>query len=276
MKVVVLGNTGMLGHMLQKVLTKQLDSHVIGFGRESLELYPRTLNQIGTKLTSLLGHDTDWVINCMGATKPYFNSIGDLTNPLYTNSVFPHQLAQWAELMSVKVIHITTDCVYDGCIGRYDERAPHCPQDLYGKSKSLGEPFNCMVLRTSIIGPEADGRSRHFLSWVKKQDGKRAKGFDNHKWNGLTTLELSYVISDIIDASIYNNGIFHIFSDDVTKFQMFRIIADVYGLDIEIDKHKTRLPVDRRLRTVKELNDIVGPHKFKDMIEELYEYEQKT
>jgi len=273
-KVAILGNTGMLGHMVEKVLSRQMDFCVTGFGRESLDIYPRTLNQMGTKLTHLLGFDTQWIINCAGATKPYFDKASDLTIPLFINAIFPHQLAKWAELMpDTRVIHITTDCVYDGIIGRYNENAPHSAQDLYGKSKSIGEPKNCMVLRTSIIGPEIEGRARHFLSWIKSQDGQSTKGFTNHMWNGVTTLELSYIISEIICGYFYDEGTQHIFSDDVSKYEMVSVIKDEYGLDIDLQPHETKYPVDRRLRTVKELNELFVPHTFREMIRELKEWE---
>jgi dTDP-4-dehydrorhamnose reductase len=171
--VAILGNNGMLGHVVEKVVNRQLDMRARGFGRESLELYPKGLDEIGGKLTDLLGDDTDWVINCMGATKPYFNNCTDLSIPIYTNALFPHQLALWAELVpnGPKVIHITTDCVYNGIVGEYNEYSTHGAKDKYGRSKSLGEPKNCMNLRTSIIGPELDGQSKHFLSWIKSRHG---------------------------------------------------------------------------------------------------------
>lgn len=250
-----------------------MDLAVNGFGREALELIPRSLNKIGAKLTELLGFDTAWVINCMGATKPYFDNASDLTLPIYSNAIFPHQLAKWAELMHTNVIHITTDCVYDGYVGRYDERSPHSAQDLYGKSKSIGEPDNCMVIRTSIIGPEKEGRSKHFLSWVKSQKGKPTNGYANHLWNGVTTLELAYIIADVICSYYYENEVFHIFSSDISKHDMIKQISDVYGLDIDLKQVEADVDCDRRLRTIKALNDLTSPKPFIEMIQELKEFE---
>ncbi len=262
-KVAILGNTGMLGHVVERVLSRQMDLQVNGFGRESLDLRPTTLNKMGAKLTTLLGHDTQWVINCMGATKPYFNGCSDLSIPIYANALFPHQLAQWAELMphGPNVVHITTDCVYDGMVGRYKEDAPHSPPDVYGKSKSLGEPKNCMNLRTSIIGPELNGRKKHFLTWIKSrhEDEEPTRGYTNHMWNGVTTLELAYGIADIICGNLYEPELFHIFSEDVSKYEMVAQIADVYGLDINLKSYKTTYDIDRRLRTSKGLNDLLRP-----------------
>jgi dTDP-4-dehydrorhamnose reductase len=276
MKVAILGNTGMLGHIVQDVLKKNISFSVNGFGRESIDLVPSTLNKIGTKLSALLGFDTDYVINCLGATKPMFDKATDLSTPLYVNAIFPHQLAQWGELSKTKVIHVTTDCVYDGCIGRYDERAPSSALDHYGKSKSLGEPDNCMVIRTSIIGPEFGDRKRHFLSWVKSMANQSTKGFTNHLWNGITTLEFARILSDIISFDMYEGGTHHVYSTDITKHEMVKVISEVYGLDIQLEEHKTKYSCDRRLRTINSFNWSVAPKPYDEMIKDMFWYEVKN
>jgi len=281
MKVAVLGNTGMLGGMLERTLKRMDGIEVKGYGRETLDLFPRSLNQIGGLLTKILGFDTDYVVNCMGATKPYFNDCSDLSIPIYANALFPHQLAQWAELVprDIKIIHITTDCVYDGLMGAYDEFDIHSPPDVYGKSKSLGEPPNAMCLRTSIIGPEFNSNKKHFLSWVKSLsgNGEKAKGFINHFWNGLTTLELSYAIAEIMISGLYETNVFHMFSTDISKYEMVRLITEIYDLDIEIEQFRAPVAIDRRLRSVSGLNDVISPAPFNVMIKELrdWEYNEK-
>lgn len=274
-KIAVLGNTGMLGGMVESVLSRIGRYDVYGLNRADIELHPMSLNAVGKILSIQITQDTEWIINCMGATKPYFNT-SDLSIPIYANGLFPHQLAQWAELRGGgKVIHITTDCVFDGKEGCYNELDPHSPPDFYGKSKSMGEPRNCMVLRTSIVGPEFGKNSKHFLSWVKSLDGneEEVKGFTNHWWNGITTLELAYAISDVIYGNLYEPDLFHLFSSDITKYDMVRVIAHHYNLDIKIKPHEAGVSVDRRLRTVKGLNDVVNPNPFSEMIQELVDWE---
>tara|TARA_Y100000593_G_C4235388_1_gene299223 strand:- start:31 stop:867 length:837 start_codon:yes stop_codon:yes gene_type:complete len=276
MKVAVLGQNGMLGHVVKDVLQLNHFAQVEGFGRETLDIYPRKLNDMGTKLSLLLNHKTDYVINCIGAIKPTFNLSSDLSIPIYTNAVFPHQLAIWGELTGTKIIHITTDCVFSGSLGKYTETSVHDALDEYGKSKSLGEPKNAMVIRTSILGPEMGGRNRSFLSWIKGQDGKTVNGFTNHYWNGLTTLELAHHLVDIIDADLWTPGVFHVFSEDVTKYDMVKKIADAYQLDIGVEEHETDHPVDRTLRTTEELNEYLQPASFETMIYDLVEYEKNA
>lgn len=272
MKVAVLGQDGMLGHVVKRVLIGE-GFNVVALGRESLDVYPRTLNGLGTKLSGLLGFDTDYVVNCIGAIKPSFDAATDISPLIYTNAVFPHQLATWGELTETAIIHITTDCVFNGSLGKYTEESPHDAIDFYGRSKSVGEPSNAMVLRTSIFGPEKGGRARSLLSWIKSQNGKTINGYTNHYWNGLTTLELANCLVDIIDADLYTKGLFHVFSEDVTKYDMVKIISESYGFDIAVNEFETDECVDRTLRTVEQLNDYLRPNKFADMVDELVVFE---
>jgi len=273
MRVAVLGNTGMLGHVVETICRGETET--IGFGRESLDVFPRKLNDMGTKLSTLMGHDTDYVINCIGAIKPTFASAVDYSVPIYTNAVFPHQLATWGELTQTKIIHITTDCVYSGGRGKYIESDLHDATDEYGKSKSLGEPSNAMVIRTSILGPEYGGRKRSFLEWAKGQVGQNSKGFTNHYWNGVTTIELAQGLLDIIASDVWDPGLFHVFSEDITKYDMVRVISDVYGLNIHLEEFETEHCVDRTLRTTKGLCDFLQPACFSNMIDDMHMFEHR-
>jgi len=273
MRVAILGQDGMLGHVVKKAFEREGLYEIIGFGRESLDIYPRKLNAMGVKLSMLMGFETDYVINCIGAIKPTFAATQDHSVPIYTNAVFPHQLATWGELTNTNVVHITTDCVYSGNLGKYVEDSPHDALDNYGKSKSLGEPENAMVLRTSIFGPERGGRKRSLLEWIKGQEGKSINGFSNHYWNGLTTLELANCLVDIVDADLWTKGLFHVFSEDVTKFDMLRTICDMYNLDVTVNEHETDACIDRTLRTTKDLNGYLQPAGFSNMVAELVEFE---
>lgn len=273
MKVAILGHGGMLGHVVEAVCKRE-GFKTNGYGRAALDVYPRKLNDVGTKLSNLLGMDVDYVVNCIGAIKPTFDKAADVSVPIYTNAVFPHQLATWGELTDTKIIHITTDCVFNGRRGQYTEADIHDALDLYGKSKSLGEPHNAMVLRTSIFGPEQGGRKRSLLEWVKSQAGKEIRGFTNHYWNGLTTLELSHAIAEIISADVWQQGVYHLFSEDINKYEMVSAISEAYNLDIDVEPFETETCVDRTLRTIEPLNAFVQPAAFSNMLYELVDFEQ--
>lgn len=272
-KVVVLGNSGMLGHMVSDVLSRD-DFELCTFDRSILEIRPRTLNQLGVLLSKFCGFDADYVINCIGAIKPTFKTASSPVGPIYTNAIFPHQLATWCNLTDTKLIHITTDCVYDGAHGNYVESDLHNALDDYGKSKSLGEPPSAMVIRTSIIGPEIGGRKRSLLEWIKGQENKQVNGFVNHLWNGVTTLELSRCLSEIVRDDWWAQDLFHVFGETIYKSDMVQEISDQYSLEIDVTPVNAPVAIDRTLGTEKCLQGLLSPLDFSTMIDDLVGWER--
>lgn len=269
-KITVLGANGMLGGMMVKALRAR-GHEVRGVGRDIFNVYPAGSSILGVKLSRATDPDTQYVVNCIGAIKPAFK--GDLTDAIYTNAVFPRQLANVCELSKKSLIHITTDCVFDGLKGPYDENSKHNATDEYGKSKSLGEPSNCLVLRTSIIGPEFGGNKKSLLEWVRSQEGKLVNGFTNHLWNGLTTLQLSKYVGAVIENGFHENGTFHLFGSEHDKLSVILEIANAYGIEITVKPIETPEPCDRRLTTVKKMqrkmDNIFGVPYIGTMLEEL-------
>lgn len=280
MRIVILGSTGMLGGMAMRYFAKagydvvglsRSNGFAIGPSEDFSDMVIRLFQEIVDRQEVL-------IVNCIGAIKPVFNNPARLAEAIYVNAVFPRQLADWVAAWSkyskadVKLIHITTDCVFSGVDAPYDEKALHDPLDEYGKSKSLGEPPNCMVLRTSIIGPEWDGNKRSLVEWFLSNNGKEVNGFTNHYWNGLTTLELSKAIDKIIKQNLFKNGTFHLFSTDVSKLEMLEEMKKRFELDIKINPMVAKDSIDRRMSTVHELNGIIQPEPYHLMIKELKEY----
>lgn len=269
MKVVVLGDTGMLGGMLRRYLEKQDDIDVSGFSRQDgVEVCP------GHRVKDFVYDDADYIINCIGAIKPVFNDKSRLVEAIYTNAIFPHELPKM--FLDSKIIHITTDCVFDGRDGGYTESSPHNPLDEYGKSKSLGEPADCMVLRTSIVGPEWGGNKRSLVEWFLSQHKSSVNGYTNHIWNGITTLELSRCIFDIIRNELYSNGTYHLFSVDINKYQLLRMMESWWKRGIAINPVEAPQSCNRTLRTTKELNSVLKPKSISMMLEELQPFIRKA
>jgi dTDP-4-dehydrorhamnose reductase len=170
-------------------------------------------------------------------------------NAIKVNSIFPHTLAEVCEREKYKMIHITTDCVYSGRDGSYDEKSLHDCTDVYGKTKSLGEPENCTVIRTSIIGEEI-GEGRSLIEWIKSMRDKTANGFTNHFWNGLTCLQTVKIFEDIIINNKYWKGVRHVHSPNiVTKLDMVQMVSDVYDLNITINPKEAPEKCDRSMET---------------------------
>lgn len=228
--------------------------------------FPKDIEgQNTTKLFDQIG-DVDAIINCAGIIKPY--SLNDPATTLFINGALPHVLSQHYK---EKLIHITTDCVYNGLEGApYDENSPHSPNDLYGLSKSLGEPFkHSLVLRTSIIGPEITGFVS-LIEWFKKQEGQSIKGFTNHYWNGITTKQFGKICSAIINNrdQYPENGLFHIFSNDISKYDMVISFKEKFNINVNIEPAEPA-PVDRRMSTIHNLCKKLNIPTFNEMLKEL-------
>lgn len=264
-KIVILGSTGMLGNAVSKVFE---NSHFEVFRscrkKQYLDNNVFYFDALNSPLDDI--PECDYLINCIGIIKPYMNN--NLSDNIYINSIFPRKLSSWCKIKQIKMIHITTDCVFSGNSGSYEEDSLHDCLDEYGKSKSLGEPSDCMVLRTSIIGEEIHSFSS-LISWVKSQDGKEISGFINHFWNGMTTTQYGKCCLEIIEKDLFQNGLFHLFSNDVSKFELVSLISNSFGLRIKINEVKVKLSCDRTLRTKKDLNSKLTIPTIREQLQEI-------
>ena len=250
MKICILGSTGMLGNSVAKHLLNSDHEVLLTHRNEDVKLSESSVyfNAENVDLSFLNGFD--YVLNCIGTIKPFMNK-----NPItsiYINSIFPRKLADYCEKNNVKLIHITTDCVFSGKEGNYDEDSPHDCLDDYGKSKSLGEPHNCMVIRSSIIGEEIH-KNASLISWVKSMKGGEVNGFKNHWWNGVTTNHYAEICQNIIENSLYEVGLYHVYSNIVDKYQLLNLINDKFDLDIKINGVITDVTATRTLTSKKQL-----------------------
>lgn len=243
MKIIVLGSTGMLGNYVDKYLSKKYE--VICLNREKLDASNVSRNSLKTILNNFSVGKNDVVINCMGTIKPRVDQLGDL-NAILVNSVFPRLLSQVSKDLGFKLIHPTTDCVYTGSKGNYNEDDLYDVNDVYGMSKAMGEVQDVCIVRTSIIGEEINTR-RSLVEWVKSESGNSIFGYTNHYWNGVTCLQFAKICEHIIDNNLFWEGIRHIHSNKLNKYELVSLINDVYSLNINISKKETDLPCDRSM-----------------------------
>lgn len=212
----------------------------------------------------------DVVINCIGTIRPVVHS-QDKAKTFMVNAVWPNYLARQAYLLGVPYYHVTTDCVFSGKHGIYDEMSFHDMFDAYGFSKSLGdysEQYG-MVIRTSIIGEEQEN-FRSLIEWVKSKANQEVDGYTNHIWNGVTCLQLAKVLDYFISNDFQDNGIFHLHSEAVTKAELVQMISDAFNLNLKINPIETSDSINRTLTTITKM-EIEIP-SLKDQIQELVGY----
>lgn len=242
MKILVLGSEGMLGRYLISFFKDKFDC--IGVNREMLDL--TSDRKVILSQLSQLVENGDLIINSAGVIK---QRNYDIVEMISVNSILPNILNELKKNIDCKVIHITTDCVYSGDRGLYDEDSIPDASDEYGRSKILGENANNMNIRTSIIGEELKNK-KSLIEWVKSNQNKKILGYENHIWNGLTCLELCNFIHDVIKNNSYWIGTRHIHSpEDVSKYELVNIINEIYNLNIDIEKRTVDKSCYRNLRT---------------------------
>ena len=250
MKIYILGSNGMLGKYVSTYLN--LNFNVVEINRDLLDASNINEITLQTLLTNLGIDNTSVLINCIGTIKPRVDSLGDL-NAILVNSVFPRILSNVCENLECKLIHPTTDCVYSGTKGQYDENDKYDVNDVYGMSKAIGEPSNCTVIRTSIIGEEVN-QNRSLVEWVKSNKGKTINGYTNHYWNGVTCLQFAKVCEQIILKNNFWIGTKHIHSNTLNKKELVDLISDIYGLNITVVPTNTPTKCDRSMATIYNTN----------------------
>ena len=158
---------------------------------------------------------------------------------IQTNSLFPHFLNEISEKYNFKLIHISTDCVFDGFKGMYKESDKKTETNYYGLTKNLGEIDNNrnLTIRTSIIGPELKSDPTGLFSWVISQRGNTIHGYSNAMWSGLTTIELSRFIIWSLDKEI--TGIVHATNSlGISKYDLIDLINKTFDLNINLLKNE--------------------------------------
>lgn len=283
MRILVLGASGMLGNAMIRVLSEKAEWQVHGTVRsESSKRFFRA--DIAKRLLSGIDvehHDSllqafarvrpDVVINCVGLIK----QLVDAEDPLQAipiNSILPHRLARLCELSNARLVHMSTDCVFAGDKGGYRESDPSDATDLYGRAKFLGEVAypHTVTLRTSIIGHEL--QSAHGLvGWFLSQQG-RCNGFTRAIFSGLPTVALAQIVRDLVILRNDLSGVYHVAAQPISKFDLLKLIADVYGKTIEIVP-SDKLEIDRSLNAdrFRDATGYVAP-SWPDLIELMHTY----
>jgi dTDP-4-dehydrorhamnose reductase len=282
MKILILGVSGMLGNAMLKVLVKKDNWEVFGTLRNEryVEFFPRSIS--GSIISNIDTSKTDVVeklfnevkpnvvINCIGITK-HQPGCCDPALAIEINSLLPHRLANICMNSNARLIHISTDCVFSGNKGNYIEADFPDANDLYGRSKALGEVTapDSLTLRTSIIGHELDGKTS-LIEWFLAQK-QFCSGYSRAIFSGLPTTTLAEIVRDFIIPDSQLSGLYHVGAAPITKFDLLKLIAQVYDKSIEI-KGDDHLIIDRSLNCERfyRATGYIAP-KWPELIKNMYD-----
>ena len=187
----------------------------------------------------------DAIVNAIGIVKQRGDAEDTILN-IEVNSLLPHRLAALSERLGARLVHLSTDCVFDGKRGLYTEEDVPSAEDIYGRSKLLGEVSGptAITLRTSMIGQELF-RKEGLLEWFLAQQGE-VRGFTNAVFSGFTTIELARIVGRVLMAPAGVHGTYHVSAAPISKFDLISLIKKKLGLSIRIVPDG-RLRIDRSL-----------------------------
>lgn len=234
-KILILGASGMAGHVLYTYLQENSDFQIVGTTNSTylnedcvaLDIFNQeAVKSLVTEIKPSL------IVNCVGSLIKESKTSPHKT--IYCNAFFPHALKKYADEVSGKLIHLSTDCVFSGQTGQYREDSVKDATDVYGLSKSLGEinDNNHLTIRTSIIGPEIKQHGEGLFHWFMQQHGT-INGYKSNFWSGVTTLELAKFIAWQISHPL--TGLVHLTNGvPISKYNLLSKINSVYGKDISI------------------------------------------
>ena len=277
MRILILGADGMIGHKIAQSLE---DFELILASRKSISLKSIGIingkmvlhNLITDSLDLLLDNTTpDIIINCAGITTR--RGVEDnIVNTKLLNSDLPHKLDSWANLNSKKLIHFSTDCVFSGNRGNYLDNDFADAEDIYGKSKALGEVDspNTLTIRCSMIGRELYNFTELF-EWLKKNKNKKIEGYSKVFYSGITTVRMGKIINQILKKNLNLSGIYNISSTPISKFDLLVKLSNAFNLNLDIKQNKNNK--SNKVLISEKFTEITGiyPPNWDDLISEFKE-----
>jgi dTDP-4-dehydrorhamnose reductase len=210
----------------------------------------------------------DIVVNCIGILNKATEK--DKALSILVNSYLPHYLANLSKEYNYKLIHISTDCVFNGKEGKYTEESKPNAEDFYGQTKALGEVIDDhnVTLRTSIVGPDNNPNGVGLFQWFMSQKGK-ISGYEKVIWTGVTTIELAKCIETAIKEDL--TGLHHCVNNDfISKYDLLNLFKKEFNKDIEIEK--VQEPVSEKTLIGTEKSHPFDIPNYKKMIKEMKDW----
>jgi len=180
-----------------------------------------------------------WIVHCAALT----NVDWCQDHPQQTKHInvdVPRYLAAAARNVGSNFVYISTDSVFNGQIGNYDEQDMPDPINVYGTSKLLGENAvtqeldKALIIRTNFYGWNAHDKSS-LAEWIltRLKSGTEVPGFFDVTFAPVSATDLSNMIIDLIELK--QTGVYHISSSECcNKYQFAQMTARVFGYDDQL------------------------------------------
>lgn len=273
MVIIVLGSNGMAGHTIVDYLKRNTSHEIIDVARNNSSFDIDVERRLDDLSVLFENKNPSVVINCIGLLPSECELNPERAK--FLNTTFPKWLEKKTINTPIKVIHLSTDCVYSGNLGLYLEEDKPDATNVYGLTKIAGEIVNDkdLTIRTSLIGREISEHKTGLLEWFLSQE-RSAFGYTNVMWSGVTTLELAKFIEYIINENIEMSGLLHLHSERTSKYNLLKMISSVWEKYIDIVA-KDEPILDKSLISVRNDCDYKVPHLLRQ-ITALYSWETQT
>lgn len=282
-KVLILGANGMLGHVVYETLSKNPEQiQVNTTSRKTTnddvnDFYFDPIVDINGITQVIKKIKPDYVINCIGQLVQ--GSLNKPKDAIILNALLPHFVASLSAQLNFRFIHISTDCVFNGKNGPYDESDSKNEENYYGLTKNLGEVVNyqnCLTIRTSIIGPEIRENKTGLFEWVLSKNSQTVNGYKNVIWSGLTTIALANFMKEIIFGKVhFNEGLIHATNNiPINKYDLIKLIVRIFDLQIDLVEDFDKVSNKQLINTIDldydfesyenmifEMKEWIGDHK---------------
>jgi dTDP-4-dehydrorhamnose reductase len=257
MRLLVLGGAGMLGHKLWQTADRRVETWAtlrrltpalatLGLGNPARTLLDVNVRRPGDIEAALDRAHPDAVVNCIGVVKQ-LAAAKDPVESIAINALYPHLLARACGARGIRLVHVSTDCVFDGATGGYREADVTNATDLYGRTKALGEVRGpgCLTIRTSIIGRELSGTAG-LVEWFLSRRGQAVDGYAGAVFSGWTTAALSDVLLRVVTERPDLEGLYHVAAAPIDKLSLLRLLDDAFGAGVTITA-RSEPRIDRSL-----------------------------
>ena len=270
-RILIIGSKGMAGHLLYYYFKERKGFHVADISRSAdffASAYQLDVTDLASLLNVLKQEKPGIVINCTGILNTAANTHPD--KAIFINSYLTHWLAKTGDELGYRLIHLSTDCVFNGRRGNYTETDLPDGLDMYSRTKALGEVYydSHLNLRTSIIGPELKTDGIGLFNWFMHQE-KNIQGYVNAIWTGVTTLELAKSIEKAINNNV--TGLYQLVNGTkISKYELLVLFKKVFNKDtIVIEKFTKSALSDKSLISSRNELPVKG---YEDMLIEMKEW----
>jgi len=269
-KLLILDSTSMAGHMICSYLNFINKYDIVNIICDSSLANQECYVDVDDKqflYKTIHKYNPDIIINCLRLLIDESEVRPD--KAIYYNSYIPHYLSRIGKEINAKIIQLSTDCVFSGKKGGYNENDFKDGENYYARTKALGEIINerDLTLRTSFIGPNINDKNEELFHWFLLQKGE-VNGYTKAFWTGITTLELAKSIGRAIEIDL--RGLYHLVpKEKISKYDLLNLIKYIWNKNDVVIKSDDTISIDKSLIDNRK---ILETSSYLPMFEDLYNW----